>query len=111
MDRQTNDSQQNPFNHEYTPPELANINLELSKSLAQTPLDEAHLQNIVAQRANLVETLLSNLDEQQKRHFAALELKTNDAILALVNEQKNHAKNALSKVSKSSKAIKKYHQV
>lgn len=111
MDNQTSTQSQASFDHECTPANLSMLNQQLGTSLHETLIDEATLQKIIIERANLVESLLNNLDEQQKKRFATLELKVNDAILALVDEQKNHAKNALGKVSKASKAIKKYQQV
>lgn len=99
------------FNHNYTPPELQHINAELTLLLANEASEEYTIQKIIEQRANLVETLLNTLDEPQKRCFATFEIKSNDAILAIVEERKLALKSQLGSVSKSSKAIKKYHQV
>jgi len=111
MSSRVNDANLYEFDHEYTPQALSEINARLSVCLSQTPIDEKSLQKIIEQRANLVESLLNNLDIQHKHVFAKLELNMNDTILAHVEKQKNYAKNALGKVSKASKAIKKYHQV
>lgn len=97
--------------HAFTPPKLAILNQELDEVLLMDPIDESLLQKIIIKRANLVESLLNTLDEQQKRSFAANELKTNDVIIELVEKQRSLTKTDLAKVNKASKAIKKYHQV
>lgn len=99
------------FNHQYSPDELVQLNGQLAQALVADPFDETSLHKIIEQRANLVESLLNNLDEQQKRCFATCERDTNDAILTLVEQRRANVKKALAKVSKASKAIKQYHQV
>lgn len=106
-----NSSSQPALNHAFTPPELAEFNAVLNVALAADVIDELLIEKIIDQRANLVESLLNNLDEQQKRCFAAYEMKSNDAILAAVTERRRQLKAKLGKVSKASKGIKKYHQV
>lgn len=107
------------LNHAFTPPELAQFNQKLSIVLGQandkvdfdsTP-SNLEIEKIIDQRANLVESLLNNLDEQPKRCFAAYEVKTNDFILQEMSRQRTSAKEALAKISKASKGIKKYQQV
>ena len=97
--------------HEFTPPKLAILNRQLDEVLLSNPIDESLLQKIITKRANLVESLLNTLDEQQKRSFAADELKSNDVIIELVKKQRSLTQADLAKVNKASKAIKKYHQV
>lgn len=97
--------------HPYTPPKLAILNQELDEVLLRDPIDESSLQKIVSKRADLVESLLNTLDEQQKRCFAANEVKSNNVIIELVEKQRSLIKADLTKVNKASKAIKKYHQV
>lgn len=97
--------------HVYTPPELAILNRQLDEVLLANPIEESRLQKIIAERANLVESLLNTLDEQPKRCFAEFELKSNDVIIKLIEKQRGLIKADLSKVNKASKAIKKYHQV
>jgi hypothetical protein len=91
--------------------ELDKLNQRLDEVLSHESLDEVRLQKIINKRADLVESLLNNLNEKQKRCFAAEELKANDAILALVETHRRQAKADLKAVSQSSKAIKRYHQV
>jgi archaellum component FlaC len=99
------------FNHAFTPDELAELNVALSNALQNTDIDDQSIEKIISERANLVDSLLNNLDEQQKRCFAAYEIKTNDAILLAVSDKRSQVKTELGKVSKASKGIKKYHQV
>ena len=97
--------------HQYTPAELTQLNAQLNAVLTAQPLDDLLLQKIIDKRANLVESLLINLDERQKRCFAVNEIKTNDVLVTLVERYRDNAKAELVNISKSSKAIKKYHQV
>lgn len=104
------------FNHASTPSDLAALNVALCIALQTCALqnedtDDRSIEKIIDQRANLVESLLNNLDEQQRKCFAAYEIKTNDAILLAVTERRSQVKAELGKVSKASKGIKKYHQV
>jgi len=99
------------LNHAFTPIELEELNAVLHSALLASETDDHLIAKIIEQRANLVESLLNNLDEQQKRCFAAYEIKTNDAILNAVTQRRCDVKAALGKVSKASKGIKKYHQV
>jgi hypothetical protein len=97
--------------HAFTTPELAILNRELDDVLLNIPLNDTLLQKIITKRANLVESLLNTLDEQQRKRFAKHELISNDIILEAVEIQRNITKAELAKVNKASKAIKKYHQV
>jgi hypothetical protein len=97
--------------HKFTPPKLEILNRELDEVLLSNPVDEYLLQKIITKRANLVESLLNTLDEQQKRSFAADELISNNVIIELVEKQRSLTQADLAKVNKASKAIKKYHQV
>ncbi|MFW8590242.1 hypothetical protein ACOI22_05555 [Glaciecola sp. 2405UD65-10] len=99
------------FNHAYTPPELMEFNQQLSEILSQDYSSDAALEKLIGERANLVESLLNTLDEQHRRCFAASELKTNDIITSLVEARQATVRSLLGQASKSSKAIKKYHQV
>lgn len=99
------------FNHAFTPPQLCACNTQLSLLLDNETFDEQEIEKIIGERANLVDSLLNSLDEQQRRCFAAFEIKTNDAILAIVDAKRSAVQIELGQVSKSSKAIKKYHQV
>lgn len=107
------------LNHAFTPPELAQLNQNLSIVMGQASnnvdtdftTSNLELEKIIHQRANLVESLLNNLDEQPKRCFAAYEVKTNDFILQEMSRQRSSAKEELAKISKASKGIKKYQQV
>ncbi|MGB3727489.1 MAG: hypothetical protein WA981_17190 [Glaciecola sp.] len=99
------------LNHAFTPKALAEINSQLSSLLVDDDADEHALEKIIDIRADLVETLLNELDEQQKRCFAAYEININTAIIDQVSEKRDALRNELTTASKSSKAIKKYHQV
>lgn len=99
------------FNHAYTPKELIFYNNQLSELLSEEYGSDKALEKIIGERANLVETLLNTLDEQQKRCFAAHELKTNDEITRQIEDRRSIVRSLLGQASKSSKAIKKYHQV
>lgn len=99
------------FNHAYTPPELKEFNQQLSDILSQDYSSDAALEKLIGERANLVESLLNTLDEEQRRCFAASELTTNNEITNLVEARQANIRSLLGQASKSSKAIKKYHQV
>lgn len=97
--------------HEFTTPDMAILNQQLDEVLLCEPLNETLLQEIIIKRADLVESLLSTLDEPQLKCFATHELKSNDIIIEAVEIHKNTIQVELAKVNKASKAIKKYHQV
>ncbi|MFT6269881.1 MAG: hypothetical protein ACJAVV_002708 [Alphaproteobacteria bacterium] len=97
--------------HAFTTPELAILNRELDEVLLSVPLNDTLLQKIIIKRANLVESLLNTLDEEQRRCFATHELTTNDFIIEAVENQRNVIKAELTKANRASKAIKKYNQV
>jgi len=99
------------FNHEFTPEELRVYNNQLSELLNEEYSSDADLEKIITERANLVETLLNTLNEQQRRCFAAQELKTNNAITSQIEQRRSIVRSLLGQASKSSKAIKKYQQV
>jgi hypothetical protein len=97
--------------HELTPPDLNLLNQKIGDILLTLPIDDVELQQIIVDRANLVESLLNTLDPLQQKRFAQHELKSNDAILAAVDIHRKAISIELAKVNKASKAIKKYHQV
>lgn len=97
--------------HPLTSLELASLNQALDDLLQSNPIDDLTLQKIIDKRANLVESLLTTMDEHTRRCFAAYELKSNDKIIESVNALRSVSKIELEKVSRASKAIKKYHQV
>ncbi|MFT4654247.1 MAG: putative phosphosugar-binding protein [Kangiellaceae bacterium] len=97
--------------HAYTTSKLAILNRELDEVLLSIPIDDTLLQKIIIKRANLVESLLNTLEEEQRRCFATHELKSNDLIIEAVENQRNEIKVELAKANKASKAIKKYNQV
>lgn len=99
------------LNHCETPPELAAINQTLSECLAQVEVDESHLRIFIGQRAELVNKLLNTLNKPQRQEFAELEAKINQGLIERISELRTSAKQALSNVAKSSKAIKQYQQV
>lgn len=98
------------LNHLYTPPELAQINENLSALLHDDECDQTLLQKYVLQRENLVNTLLNSLDQQQRKLFAEHEKQSNDFLLEKLRSMQNKVAEDLSKVTSSAKAIKHYHQ-
>jgi len=99
------------LDHQHTPPELIKINQAISDCLAQTEVDETQLKIIIAQRAELVDKLLNTLNNPQRQQFAELEASTNERLIAHLGTLRLAAKQALSNVAKSFKAIKQYQQV
>ena len=97
--------------HDLTPKALAKLNQELEAVLFVLPVDEVLLQQIIIKRANLVESLLNDMDVSQRRCFASQELTCNNTIIAAVDIHRQATSVELAKVNKASKAIKKYHQV
>ncbi len=98
------------LNHALTPESLSKLNATITDVLSAQDLDEMHLLRLVEQRAQIVETQLDAFSEEERKHFAELEAPINDDLLALVSNLKSELKKELSKVSKASKAIKKYRQ-
>jgi hypothetical protein len=99
--------------HDSTPPELEKLNQALGQILVTDAIDDVLLQKIIAQRADLVESLLKTIatDEETRRCFAENELVVNNFIIETVSAQRSITKTELAKVSKASKAIKKYKQI
>lgn len=94
--------------HPFTPDSLAEINQQIHDCLALDPVEETHLKVLVEQRAELVDILLKTLQTSQLRQFASAEIKSNDNLIAHISSLRTSAKNALSGVKKSSRAIKQY---
>jgi hypothetical protein len=99
------------LNHPYTPTELAEINQMLVDCLASSEVNESDLTILIEQRAKLVNKLLNSFNEPQRRLFAKQEASINQQLIERVTELRTSAKQALSSVAKSSKAIKQYQQV
>jgi hypothetical protein len=97
--------------HALTTSDLASLNRKLDEVLLNDPVNDNLLQKIIDERANLVESLLGTMDKHSRRRFAANELISNDFIMTTVQAQLSQTKIELGKVSKASKAIKKYQQV
>ncbi len=97
------------LNHPHTPSELAELNDALLSAISDE--NDTLLENLVEQRANLVDSLLNSLDEEQKRIFAKYETQSNNRLLSAITEKRTLIANELQKANKASKAIKKYHQV
>ncbi|MDT0593800.1 hypothetical protein [Glaciecola petra] len=109
------------LDHSDTPSELADINKHLLKlfncnveqdadgTLSQA-IDE-DIEKFILKRANLVESLLNTLQEQQKLSFARKEIDINKVLLGAVELKRKHVRENLANISKASKAIKEYHQV
>ena len=74
-------------------------------------VDELHLKILVEQRAKLVDKLLKSMKTEQRKQFAKLEVKINELLIEQVSALRDVAKDALSSVAKSSRAIKQYQQV
>lgn len=98
------------LNHALTPENLAQINANIADLLSNQQIDEIKLMELVEQRAKVLERQLESLSEHDRKRFARLEAPINDNLLALVSSLKSELKKQLSKVSKASKAIKKYRQ-
>ena len=109
------------LDHSETPAPLAKLNVTLSALLNQTHAEDpdgslnqaldTEIQKIIDERANLVESLLSSLQEQQKRSFARKELNANQVILDLGEAKRQQVRQHLTSINKASKAIKEYRQV
>lgn len=109
------------LDHSDTPYELAQINKHLLKlfnsnleddkdGTASQAIDE-DIEKFIQKRANLVESLLNTLQEQQKLSFARKEIDINQVLLGAVELKRKHVRENLANISKASKAIKEYHQV
>jgi hypothetical protein len=99
------------LNHAHTPPELSSINQSLQDCFDAEMVDELHLKILVEQRAKLVDKLLKSMKTEQRKQFANLEVKINELLIEQVSALRDVAKDALSSVAKSSRAIKQYQQV
>lgn len=99
------------LDHSHTPEELSAINQMLVVCLANSEVNESDLMILIEQRAKLVNKLLNSFNEPQRRLFAKQEMSINQQLIERVTQLRTSAKQALSSVAKSSKAIKQYQQV
>lgn len=98
------------LNHDMTSNELLELNRALFALLIQENVTEKAIQALVYERSQEVEHILDQSNDTQKREFASLESPVNELIMTHINKLKDTVQKSLGKVSKASKAIKKYRQ-
>ncbi len=98
------------LNHDMTSNELLELNIALFALLIQDNVTEKAIQALVYERSQEVERILDQSNDIQKREFASLESPVNELIMTHINKLKDTVQKSLGKVSKASKAIKKYRQ-
>lgn len=121
FESQTTGSLSMSLDHSDTPLELAQLNKSISE-LFNTSVEndqdgkayqalDSDIEKIIQKRADLVESLLSSLQEQQKISFARKEININQVLLEAVELKRKNVRENLANISKASRAIKEYHQV
>lgn len=96
------------FNHEHTPSDLAELNLQIANTLSAEELDDTQLLSLVNQRDMLIVNLLDTLDEQEKKAFVEAEVVINNRLETLIKSLFRKSLGQLSGFIRGKKAVQKY---
>ncbi|GAA0857153.1 hypothetical protein [Aliiglaciecola litoralis] len=96
------------LHHAHTPDDLAEINSQLESVLKADSLDDEKLKQLITQRDTFILEHLTTLQDDAKKQFAELELKSNKKLSSLIEHQLSASLKQLSGLLKGQKAVNKY---
>lgn len=96
------------LNHDYTPAELTEINIELESVLSADSLDDEKLRQLINQRDTFIVKYLKSLQDGNEKQFAKHELNSNKQLSSLIEHQLSASLKQLSGLLKGQKAVNKY---
>lgn len=98
----------NPFVHDLTPPELAEIGQKIHSILVEEEPNLDELLELTQYRDNFISEYLSKIEVSVKDDFVNNELRINSQLAGLVETMQNEQKELLVKFVRSKKAVQKY---
>lgn len=96
------------LNHQFTSPDLAQINQDLTELLTAPDPDEETFLALVTQRDVVITAYLSTLSDAEKQLFVTAELEINAVLVAYADKMFNASLKELSGLIRGRKALKKY---
>ncbi|MFT6898250.1 MAG: hypothetical protein ACJA13_002670 [Paraglaciecola sp.] len=96
------------LDHQFTPPDLVQLNQDLTVLLTAQDPDEKTFLEIVTHRDAVITAYLTTLTDAEKQAFVAAELEINAVLVAYANEMFNASLKELSGLIRGRKAVKKY---
>ncbi|MFQ3235288.1 MAG: hypothetical protein ACI9C4_000842 [Paraglaciecola sp.] len=96
------------LNHQLTPPDLVQLNQDLTVLLSAQDPDEKSFLALVTHRDVVITAYLNTLTDADKHVFAAAELEINAVLVAYANGMFNASSKELSSLIRGRKAVKKY---
>jgi hypothetical protein len=96
------------LNHGFTPPDLVQLNQDLSVLLTAQDPDEKLFLEIVTQRDIIISAYLLTLVDGEKQAFVAAELEINGILMLYANNMSNASLKELSGLIRGRKSVKKY---
>ena len=96
------------LNHQYTPPSLEEINLQIEQLLSCPELDEAQLLQVITQREEVVKNVLRELESDELKRFASAELDNNQRLTDVTKKLLSESLGQLSSLIRGRKAVEKY---
>lgn len=96
------------LNHDYTPPKLADINLQIQTVLNAEELDDSLLKSLIEQRDVVVIEHLRSISVDDEKQFAKNELVINQTLSEEIGLQLKASLKDLSGLLRGRKAVDKY---
>ncbi|TRY30927.1 hypothetical protein [Aliiglaciecola sp. M165] len=96
------------LNHEFTPPPLADINLQIQTTLEAEELDDSLLKTLIEERDSIITKHLEDLKDGDVKSFAKTELVINQKLSEHINKQLKASLKQLSGLLRGRKAVNKY---
>jgi hypothetical protein len=96
------------LNHGFTPPDLIQLNQDLTVLLTAQDPDEKAFLEIVTQRDAIITAYLLTLVDADKQAFVTAELEINGVLMLYANDMSNASLKELSGLIRGRESVKKY---